>query len=127
MTPPQRAALFAHDLSDVATAVARRAARRARNYILFILDTDDPTAFALLKKYAPPPMHLAYDASDGAAVVALAFADGLTLLRAADFEPTIFRQVADEIAADSSGPIAGLCIARGGFVRFQLQREREIN
>jgi hypothetical protein len=127
VTPPQQAAALARDLSDVVTDVSRRAARRARDHFLFILDTDDPTALELLTTYAPAELQLAYGASDDAAVIALTLADGLRLLRAPGHEPTIFRRVADEIAADTSNAVPGLCIARGGFVRFQVEREKELN
>jgi hypothetical protein len=127
MNPAQQAANLVSDLSDVVQSVSLRAARRESRHLLFVLDRDDATARELLTTYAPIALQLARGGCDDVDVVALGRADGLRLLRAPDHRPTIFHTVADQIEADQSGKVIGLCVTGGAFARFEVVRARELN
>jgi hypothetical protein len=103
-----------------------RAARRGGRQLLLVLDHDDPTASELYWKYAPLQSQLARAGADDVDVIAMRLDDGLRLLRAPKHAPTIFERVADEIEADASGNVIGVCIAHGGFVRFAVAEGREV-
>jgi hypothetical protein len=130
MTPIQQTASLVTDLSDVVLDVHRRATRRNPNHLLFVLDRDDPTASELFWRYAPLRTQLARGGCDDVDVIALSMSDGLNLLRHPKHNrgrPTIFHVVADQIEAEQPSDVVGVCIAHGGFLRFQIRRERELN
>ncbi len=119
------AAQTVHDLSDIVKAVSARASVRQPDHMLFVLDRDEHTAVELLTVYAPPRLQLARGGSENVDVVALSRADGLTLLRAPQHMPTVFRVLADQIEANPANVVHGVCVAGGGFVRFDLRELTE--